>query len=163
MSLQQTKNFCSYFSHLHAYVYCCIDFTFTHIGFYMHTCTVAQTSHSPIQAFTCIRVLLHRIHIHPYRLLHAYVYTVAQNPHSPIKAFFTQIFSARNQRGFAREPEFFSLRQMKYILFVGENAADEIKMRQAISKKSDYVYMSSRQEPVLHKSPGKGSSVICRI
>ena len=57
----------------------------------------------------------------------------------------------------------FSLLQMKYILFVGENAAstDDIKMRQAIWTKNPT--MMSWQELVLHSSLGKKGSVICRI
>ena len=54
-------------------------------------------------------------------------------------------------------PHVFTLLQIKYILFVGENAAQyrQYKMRQAIWNKNQTI--PSRQQPVLHKSPGKGA------
>ena len=54
-------------------------------------------------------------------------------------------------------PHVFTLLQIKYILFVGENAAQyrQYKMRQAIWNKNQTIL--SLQEPVLHKSPGKGA------
>ena len=54
----------------------------------------------------------------------------------------------------------FSLLQMKFILFVGENTAGYRRHKNAPSNATENQTMPSWQEPVLHSSPGKGGSVI---